>query len=289
MKHPLTVDLTGKRIVVTGANTGIGKELTRALAGLGAEVTLACRDAGRAQLALAELRSENPRAQLLVEQVDLSRVESIAAFAERMRERAPRLDVLLNNAGGWTMQRHLTADGFESQWATNVLGPHLLTRLLSPVLAGGGRVVNVASTAAGGLDLNDTQYENRKYSGVSAYSATKQALRMLSWSWAEQLEASGVSVNAMSPGLVNTELNRNAHGFFAVVFTLTKLFAKTAQDGADTAAWLAAAPELAGKSNLFWENRKSIPCKFRDAAAQQRLFELCDQQVDSRLAKRRAA
>lgn len=289
MKHSLSADLSGKRIVITGANTGIGKELTRSLAGLGAEITLGCRDLGRAQSTVSELRAENPKALLHVEQVDTSSAASISAFAARVRARSPKLDVLINNAGGWAMQRELTVDGIERQWATNVLGPHLLTRLLAPALAPGGRVVNVASTAAGGLDLDDTQYEKRSYSGVSAYSATKQALRMLSWSWAERLESSGVTVNAMSPGLVNTELNRHAKGFFAVVFTMTKLFAKTAQDGADTAAWLAAQPELSGVTNQFWENRKSVPCKFRDAAAQARLFALCDEQVDAQLARQRAA
>jgi len=289
MKHELSANLTGKQCVITGANSGIGKELTRVLGALGAGVTLACRDLEKARAVAAELQSENPKLKLRLEELDVSRVDSISAFAARVLQATPKLDILLNNAGGWLMERRLTSDGFEQQWATNVLGPHLLTRLLADSLAGGGRVVNVASTAAGGLDLSDTQYEKRKYSGVSAYSATKQALRMLSWSWAAQLKATGVMVNAMSPGLVNTELNRNAKGFFAVVFTITKLFGKTASDGADTAAWLAAAPELANETDQFWENRRSIPCKFRDPEQQRLLFQLCEQQTDARLAGRKAA
>lgn len=289
MKHEIQANLSGKQCVITGASAGIGKELTRVLSGLGAEVTLACRDLGKARAVEAELKSENPKAKLRLEELDVSRVESIEAFAKRMATSTPKLDILLNNAGGWVIERRLTADGFEQQWATNVLGPHLLTRLLSPSLSGGGRIVNVASTAAGGLDLSDTQYEKRKYSGVSAYSATKQALRMLSWSWADRLQPEGVMVNAMSPGLVNTELNRNAKGFFAVVFSITKLFGKTASDGADTAAWLAAAPELATETNQFWENRRSISCKFRDQAEQARLFQLCDEQIEARLARQKAA
>jgi NAD(P)-dependent dehydrogenase (short-subunit alcohol dehydrogenase family) len=287
MKPQITANLAGKRCAVTGGSAGIGKELARGLAALGAEVTLACRDLSKTERVVAELKAENPRAALHVEELDVSRAESISAFAARLG--GGKLDVLLNNAGGWVMDRRLTPDGFEQQWATNVLGPHLLTRLLSPALAGGGRIVNVASTAAGGLDPTDTQFETRKYSGVSAYSATKQALRMLSWSWAEQLQPSGVMVNAMSPGLVNTELNRNAKGFFALVFTLTKLFGKTARDGADAALWLAAAPELATETNQLWENRKSIACKFRDAEAQRRLFALCEEQTNARLAGKKAA
>ncbi len=289
MKHAIEANLSGKQCVVTGASAGIGKELARTLSGLGATVTLACRDLAKARAVESELKAENPQAKLKLEALDVSRLDSITSFAERLAASTPKLDVLLNNAGGWVMQRQLTGDGFEQQWATNVLGPHLLTRLLAPQLADGGRIVNVASTAAGGLDLNDTQYEQRGYNGVNAYSATKQALRMLSWSWAEQLKPSGVMVNAMSPGLVNTELNRNAKGFFAVVFTLTKLFAKTAKDGADTAAWLAAAPELANETNQFWENRKRIACKFRDAEQQRRLFDLCDEQLQARRARQSAA
>lgn len=289
MKHEIRVNLSGKQCVVTGANAGIGKELARVLAGLGAEVTLACRDLTKARAVESELKAQNPSAKLRLEQLDVSRADSIQSFAERLASTTPKLDVLLNNAGGWVMEKRLTADGLEEQWATNVLGPHLLTRLLAPSLANGGRIVNVASTAAGGLDLTDTQFEKRSYSGVGAYSATKQALRMLTWSWAERLTSSGVMVNAMSPGLVNTELNRNAKGFFAFAFTLTKLFAKTASDGADTAAWLAATPELAQETNQFWENRKRIPCKFRNTEQQQRLFELCERQTDARLTRRRAA
>jgi NAD(P)-dependent dehydrogenase (short-subunit alcohol dehydrogenase family) len=289
MDLTLQADLTGKQCVITGASSGIGKELARVLSGLGAEVILACRNPAKAQAAMSELTAQNPKAKLRIEQVDVSDLASIQSFATRLTASTPKLDILINNAGGWVMNRRTTVDGFEEQWATNVLGPHLLTRLLAPGLQGGGRIVNVASTAAGGLDLADTQWDRRKYNGVSAYSATKQALRMLSWAWAERLESQGVMVNAMSPGLINTELNRNASGFFGVVFTLTKLFAKTPAQGADTAAWLAAAPELAETTNQFWEKRKSLACKFRNAEQQRALFELCDSQVNARLGSMRAA
>jgi len=289
MKHDIQADLSGKQCVITGASAGIGKELARTLSGLGANVIMACRDMPKAERVAAELRAENPHAKLRVMLLDVSNADSIRRFANKVLALTPDLDILINNAGGWTMERRVTADGFEVQWATNVLGPHLLTRLLAPALAGGGRIVNVASTAAGGLVLEDTQYEKRKYSGVGAYSATKQALRMLTWVWAKRLLPTGVMVNAMSPGLVNTELNRNAHGLFGIVFTLTKLFAKNAADGADTAAWLAAAPAVANETNQFWENRQSVPCKFRLEQEQERLFEICEQQTDARLAGRKAA
>lgn len=289
MKHEIQANLSGKQCVITGASAGIGAELARTLSGLGANVIMACRDMPKAERVAAELRAENPDAKLRVMLLDVSSADSIRRFTQKLLAHTPDLDVLINNAGGWTMDRRVTADGLERQWATNVLGPHLLTRLLAPALADGGRIVNVASTAAGGLVLDDTQYEKRKYSGVGAYSATKQALRMLTWAWAKRLLPMGVMVNAMSPGLVNTELNRNASGFFGFVFKLTKRFAKSAAEGADTAAWLAAAPAVANETNQFWVNRQSMPCKFRFEQEQERLFEICEQQTEARLAGRKAA
>ncbi len=101
---------------------------------------------------------------------------------------------------------------------------------------------------------------------------------MLSWALASRLKGKPVTVNALSPGLVNTELNRNAKGVFAVVFTLTKLFARTPQQGADTAIWLAASPQVEGLSDRFWVDRKEQACKFRDAQACERLWNLCEAQ-----------
>jgi NAD(P)-dependent dehydrogenase (short-subunit alcohol dehydrogenase family) len=190
------------------------------------------------------------------------------------------LPQLVNNAGGWTTSYELSSEGLELTWATNVLGPELLTQLLLPALkaAGKARIVNVASTAAGGLDLDDIEFKKRKYSGLSAYSQTKQANRMLSWALAERLEGTGVSVNAMSPGLVRTELNRNAKGLIGMLFSLlVPMMGKTPAQGADTAAWLASSPEIEGVNGKFWEGRKEMICKFRaDHDAIKRLVESCE-------------
>src|SRR5262249_55791749 len=114
-------------------------------------------------------------------QLDLASSASVRAAADEVRKKHKTLDVLVNNAGAWWADRRESKDGIELQWATNVVGPHQLTLLLLPLLeaSGHGRIVNVASTAAGGLDLDDPEYKKRPYSGLKAYSATKQANRML--------------------------------------------------------------------------------------------------------------
>jgi hypothetical protein len=117
------------------------------------------------------------------------------------------------------------------------------------------------------------------YSGAVAYGATKQANRMLTWAWARRLAAKPVVANALSPGLVNTELNRNAAGIFKVVFAMTKLFAKSAADGADAAIWLASSDEAGRVSGRFFDGRKEVPCKFRGEAAEERLWALCDEML----------
>jgi retinol dehydrogenase-14 len=136
------------------------------------------------------------------------------------------------------------------------------------------------------LDLEDPEFLKRPFSGVSAYSQAKQANRMLSWALAARLEGSGVTVNAMSPGFVRTQLNRDAQGFLRFVFSMMgPLMGKTPAEGADTAIWLASSPELQGVNGKFWEKRKEVPCKFRqDPEALKRLEGICLQRVGLRVA-----
>lgn len=286
--EPVNANLSGRIAVVTGANTGMGKETARALGKMGATVVLACRSPERAEAARAGLASEGIKVEVAA--LDLSSLESIQSFASQLATKHPKLDLLVNNAAMWTIDRQTSRDGLELQWATNVVGPHLLTRLLLPQLeaSGAGRIVNVASTAASGLDLDDVEYAQRKYSGAVAYSATKQANRMLTWAWARRLAGQKVVVNALSPGLVNTELNRNASGIFMVLFAMTKFFAKTAAQGADTTIWLAASDEVAGTTGKFFDNRKELACKFRGEASEERLWAICEEQA-ARGARRASA
>jgi NAD(P)-dependent dehydrogenase (short-subunit alcohol dehydrogenase family) len=264
--------------LVTGANSGIGKEAARALASRGDRVILACRDPHRGEAARKEIAETtgNPAVELGI--VDLGRQSSIREFARQFLESHRKLHVLVNNAGMWANRRRETPDGIEETWAVNVLGYFLLTELLLGRLreSAPARIVNVASQLAGDLDLEDVEFRRRSYSGVSAYSQSKQANRMLTWALARRLEGTGVTANAMHPGGVNTPLFAKGGGLLGMAASVyAKVSAKSPEEGADTVIWLACDPEVEGKSGEFWIDRQKVRCRFRDPAAEERLWALC--------------
>jgi retinol dehydrogenase 12 len=279
--RPFQTDLSGRVALVTGANSGMGRETARELARMGARVILACRSQQRGEAAANDIVQTTGRTSVTVMQVDLSSPASVRALADAVVERFPKLDVLVNNAAVSLGVREVTPDGFERHWATNVLCPHLLTTLLLPALeaSGHGRIVTVSTVAAGGLDLADTQWERRPYKGTGAYRASKQAARMLTWALAERLRGTPVTANADSPGYVLTDLTRNVGGLLKVLVLLTSWRAQTPLDGADTTIWLAASPEVEGVTGKFWKNRRQVRCRFRDPMAVEQLWTLVEQQT----------
>jgi NAD(P)-dependent dehydrogenase (short-subunit alcohol dehydrogenase family) len=274
---PIEADLTGKVAVVTGATTGIGKEIARGLAALGAHVVIGARTVARGAAARREIVAEG-KGDASVMQVDVSSLASVRAFAAELGSRHPRLHILVNNAGVWLTERQESVDGHELTLATNVLGPYLLTALLADRLhaAGRARVVNVVSSIAGNYDVEDLEWQRRKYDGFKVYGQSKQALRMLTWSFAGRLGGNGLTVNAAAPGFVKTEFNRNAKGFMAAMIGFSsKLFAVSPTEGADTPLWVAAAPELDGVTARYFDARKEKDGKFRDADALAALDRRC--------------
>lgn len=270
--------LGGRVCLVTGANSGIGKAAALGLARLGATVVLACRDAVRGEAARAEIAAAaaNPDVELML--VDLAAQRHVREFARAFRDRHPHLHVLVNNAGIWAERRRRGPDGVELVWATNVLGPALLTELLLDTLIASApaRIVTVASQLARDLDLDDVEFRRRRYSGIAAYAQSKQANRMWTWALARRLEGSGVTANAMHPGAVATPLFGKGGGPLSLLAALwARLFAKPAAAGADTVVWLAASPEVEGVSGRFWIDRREVPCRFRNTAIEDRLFTLC--------------
>jgi NAD(P)-dependent dehydrogenase (short-subunit alcohol dehydrogenase family) len=213
--------------------------------------------------------------------IDLASLASVRAFATAFHERCAKLDVLVNNAAASVPTREVTSEGFERHWATNVLGPHLLTTLLIPALraSGHGRIVTVSTRAAGGLDLSDTQYARRRYRGIAAYRASKQAARMLTWALANELEGERVTANAVNPGYVLTPLTRDAAGPLKLLIALTGFAAQSPLDGADTPIWAAASPELEGATGKFWNKRHEIRCRFRIPAEIHKLRAIVEQQL----------
>ena len=265
--------------MVTGASSGIGRATAHELARLGARVVMAVRNPEKGEKVRRVIAKATGNAEVEIATVDLARGQSIRAFVRELAARHPKLDVLVNNAGIWSDRRRIGPDGIELTWATNMLGYSLTTDLFLPQLraAGGGRVVNVASRYAGGLDLGDVQFERRPWAGKSAYAQSKQANRMWTWALARRLEGTGVTANALHPGFVSTEIFGKGGGPLGLVLSLiAKLRARRPTEGADTVVWLAASPEVAGRSGLFWVDRHEHSCRFRDKTEEEELWRLCE-------------
>jgi NAD(P)-dependent dehydrogenase (short-subunit alcohol dehydrogenase family) len=272
-------DLAGRVCLVTGASSGIGFAIAEGLAARGADLILACRSELRASEATARLLYRFPHRSIHYELVDLATRDSARALAERLARSHPAIHVLVNNAGGWSSFRSETADGIEQTWATNVLGPFLLTRLLEPNLQRGApsRIINVASGLAHGLELDDVEFRRRPYRGVAAYAQSKQANRMWTWALARRLGERGVTANALHPGLTRTEAFAKGGGLPGRAFGMAaRIFGRPASVGADTAVWLATRRELQLASGAFWMDRRPIPCAFRNRTREDALWTLCE-------------
>jgi NAD(P)-dependent dehydrogenase (short-subunit alcohol dehydrogenase family) len=273
--------MNGTRIIVTGATSGIGKQIASQLASRGAEVILACRDLDRGKQTAEEIGGHATAAHPVVMAVDTSSHSSIREFAREYQQRYDRLDVLINNAGVLCPQRSVSVDGVELTFATNVIGYYLITRELLNLLCDSApaRVVNVASTFASDLDLDDLQFERRQYDGMQAYAQSKACDRMLTWAFARQLADTDVTVNAMAPGLITeTDLYRDLPA--NIRHQLEQQPARAVTEGADTAIWLAAASEVDGVSGKFYEQRTERSCQFRDLEAEEKLWALCQATLD---------
>jgi NAD(P)-dependent dehydrogenase (short-subunit alcohol dehydrogenase family) len=266
--------------VVTGASSGIGKEIAKGLARLGGRVILACRDPGRGEAARKEIASETGNDDVALALVDVASQRSIREFAATFLKEEKRVSVLVNNAGIWSQRREESPDGIELTWATNMLGYSLLTSLLLPALREGGgpaRIVNVASEFARDLDLDDVEFKRRHYSGPTAYAQSKQANRMWTWALDRRLAGSGITANAMHPGGVNTPLFRKAGGLLGpTASVLMSVAGRSPEQGADTAVWLASSPEVEGQHGKFFVDRQEKACRFRGEEGEERLYRLTE-------------
>jgi NAD(P)-dependent dehydrogenase (short-subunit alcohol dehydrogenase family) len=242
--------MRGRVCLVTGGTGGIGLEIARGLARLGAAVTIVGHDAARGHAAVAQI---GPSAELLL--ADLSSQRSIRRLADEVHRRHDRLHVLVNNAGGLFATRQLTADGLERTFALNHLGYFLLTELLLDLLRAGApsRIVNVASQAHAGahLDFNDLQ-SARRYRPLSVYRRSKLANLCFTYELARRLDGSRVTVNALHPGTAVTELGRHERSWFQLAVTLVRPFLRSPARAAETAIYLAASPEVEGVTGRYF-------------------------------------
>jgi NAD(P)-dependent dehydrogenase (short-subunit alcohol dehydrogenase family) len=253
--------VTGKTCVVTGANSGIGKETALGLARMGARVVLVCRNQQKGEAALADIRRETGSSHLDLLIADMSSFGSVRALAPQIAQRCPRLDVLINNAGAAVARRTLSADGLEMTIAGNYLGPALLTMLLLDLLKSSApsRIVNVSSEAhrRARLDMNDLQFERRKYSPIGAYGQSKLLMNAFTFELARRLQGTGVTANCLHPGVVATNiLPADASVVFKIVFGLMKPFLLSAKQGAAVSLYLATSPDVATVSGQYFVKSK---------------------------------
>jgi NAD(P)-dependent dehydrogenase (short-subunit alcohol dehydrogenase family) len=272
--------MQGKVCVVTGANTGIGRETARGLAQAGATVVLACRDTAKAQDARSSIARSTGRDDVVVMALDLGDTASIRAFAAAFRERYVRLDVLVNNAGVAPRQRATTRDGFESTFGVNHLGTALLTFELLDLLRASApsRVVVVSSDLhhRGKMVWDDLQFERRSFQGLAAYCQSKLANVLFAKALARRLDGDGVTVNALHPGVVATELTRH---YPRPLVAIWQLFLLTPAQGAACSLHVATSAELEGVTGEYFEKSRIKPAAraARDEAAQEKLWALTEQ------------
>jgi NAD(P)-dependent dehydrogenase (short-subunit alcohol dehydrogenase family) len=252
--------------LVTGATGAIGGAIARRLAATpGFRVVIVARDPAQAATTAAAIREASGNNHIHGEHADLALLNDIDALARRWQ--GP-LHVLVNNAAETPRDRQVTDEGIERQFATNVLGYFRLTRALTPALhtATAARVVNVASYWAGGLDLDDLEFQRRRYDNDSAYRQAKQADRMLSAAFAGRLQPLGITVNACHPGDVRSRLSASL-GFGGH---------ETPEQASRTPVWLAteaAGGQLTGK---YFEQQRETPCRFAvDPVAVEALYAAC--------------
>jgi NAD(P)-dependent dehydrogenase (short-subunit alcohol dehydrogenase family) len=283
MSKSRETNMNGKIALVTGATSGIGKEIARGLAKAGATVILGVRDQARGDATRNELARETGNSNIVTMIVDVSAQASLRSFAKTLTERHGHLSVLVNNAGAWFGERRESRDGREMTLATNVLGPHLLSALLLDALKAGApaRIINIVSSFAGDYDVSDLDFKRRAFDGVKAYSQSKRALRLLTWGLANRLEGSGVTVNAVAPGFVRTDIyNQPAKGFMARMMAFSaRYFAVSPAKGAATPLWAAGAPELERVSGKYIAAHKVKPPKAEELAEVQELERVCDRLV----------
>jgi NAD(P)-dependent dehydrogenase (short-subunit alcohol dehydrogenase family) len=244
--------MRGKIVMVTGANAGMGKEISLGLARMGATLVMVSRDRERGQAAVADVEQQtgNGDVELLV--ADLSSQQSIRNLVKEFVGRHDRLNVLINNAGVSLPKRQETADGLDTVFATNHLGPFLLTNLLLPLLTAGApaRIVTVSSgaQAMGKIDFDDLQ-SVRSYNEIRVYNQSKLANVVFTYELARRIAGTGVTANAVEPGFVKTNLK------VPFPFSVFSFMRGKAADGAKPTVFLGSSPEVEGVNGKFFNSK----------------------------------
>ncbi len=279
--------MPGKVVLVTGAASGLGLAACQGFARLGARVLAVARSDERAAQAVAKIRQAVPDARAEPLACDVSDLRALRAFAARLDDSEPKLDVLVNNAGVMPPERRRSPDGHELTFATHVLAPFALIAWTRPLLERSAPAV-VINVSSGGMysrsiPCDDLESERVEYSPTRMYATTKREEVVISEGWAQRLHGRRVFVHSMHPGWADTAGVRDALPVFRA---LTRAIIRTPEQGAETIVWLGDAGARLGSSGQFWHDRRPRPTRYRLGAAEEpgacreRLWDYCQSIID---------
>ncbi|XP_054152560.1 retinol dehydrogenase 11-like [Oppia nitens] len=255
--------LDGQIVVITGANTGIGKVTALELSKRGAKIIIGCRDVEKATKAVNDIKTDNPDADIVVHKLDLSSLKSVRMFADEVKQCVDRLDILVNNAGVMMCPEWKTMDGFELQFGTNHLGHFLLTMHLLPLIkqASTARIITVSSSGhmMGKIHLDNINLRNGAYTSWKAYAQSKLANVLFTRELARRLGGlnSNVKTYCVHPGPVNTDLQRHRDGGPAGRLLL-KCIGLTPEMGAQTSLYCALDADLDKQTGCYYANCRKV-------------------------------
>ena len=272
--------MNNKLILITGATSGIGQAAAQALAAQGHEILIVGRNPAKTEGVAKQIREQTGNQAVHFLLADFSDLEQIRHLAEQVKTQFPKLDVLVNNAGAYFNRRQRMSGGVEKTFFVNHLAPFLLTNLLLDHLQNPARIINVASDAHqyGQLDLNDLNFE-KSYFGFAAYARSKLANILFTYELAHRLAGSGVTVNALHPGGVATNIFSTDFSIFGpLIKGVVSLFTLTPTQGADNTIYLASSPDVEGVTDKYFVKRAAVPSSptsyYKDLA--KRLWEVSE-------------
>jgi NAD(P)-dependent dehydrogenase (short-subunit alcohol dehydrogenase family) len=285
----------GKVVLITGANQGIGKAAAIDLARHGASVTLVARTAEKARAAVDDVRASSGSSAVESLVADLSSMAEVRRLAAAFKARHDRLDVLINNAGVFVPQRRVTAEGHEETFAVNHLAPFVLTHELGDLLrrSAPSRIVTVSSDAHRGVQMNwgDLEYAHTRYRAFRVYGQSKLANLLFTYELSRRLRGTGVTANALHPGVVATGFGQTYGGSMAVLIRMARPFLLSAEAGAKTSVYAASCPDLGGVTGQYFvrcQPARSSPESYDDVS-QRKLWVLSESMADIQRPAGRAA
>ena len=254
--------MNNKIAIVTGADGDMGMEETRAVAKAGYHTIMACYCPAKAEEKCHKLIEETGNKNIEVIGIDLANLQTVRHFADTIKERFGRVDLLMNNAGTLETGQHFTVDGLERTISVNYVGPYLLTRLLLPLMPEGSRIVNMASCVHPMGRLNFPHFFEKGCKGcfmrIWPYSNSKLAITLFTFELAKRIKKLGITVNAVDPGIVNTGIIRMQMFFDPITDLVFRPLIRTPRQGADTAIYLLLDKEAEGQTGTFNRSRKII-------------------------------